>query len=277
MFGKMSKLKLISIEVILFICAILFFFPFYFVVVNSFKGLDEILINTAALPQRINFENFIRVWHQLDFLKMITNTVIITLFSNIGVIIISSMAAYWMVRKPSKLHSFIFVLFVASMVIPFQSIMIPIVQVIREIGLMNTHAGLILTYIGLGCAFSTFLFHGFIRSIPEEIEEAAMIDGCSRLGVFWRIIFPMLTPIISTVLILNTFWFWNDFQVQLLLLHSSELHTIQLAINTLFGEHVMRWELALPALIMGTLPAVVVFLLLQRYIIAGISSGGVKG
>ncbi len=154
------------------------------------------------------------------------------------------------------------------MVIPFQSIMIPIVQVIREIGLMDTHAGLILTYIGLACAFSTFLFHGFIRSIPEEIEEAAMIDGCSRIGVFWRIIFPMLTPIISTVLILNTFWFWNDFQVQLLLLHSSDLHTIQLAINSLFGEHVMRWELALPALIMGTLPAVIVFLLLQRYIIA---------
>ncbi|WP_416149919.1 carbohydrate ABC transporter permease [Salipaludibacillus sp. HK11] len=277
MFGKISRLKLISIEVILFICAILFFVPFYFVIVNSFKGLDEVLTNTAALPQYITFENFIIVWGQLDFLRVIMNTIIITLFSNIGVIIISSMAAYWLVRKPSKFTSIIFILFVSSMVIPFQSIMIPIVQVMREIGLMNTHLGLIVTYIGLACSFSTFLFHGFIRSIPEEIEEAAMIDGCSRLAVFWRIIFPMLTPIISTVLILNTFWFWNDFQVQLVLLHSSELHTIQLAINSLFGEHVMRWELALPALMMGTLPAVIVFLFLQRYIIAGVSSGAVKG
>ncbi len=104
MMGKMSKLKLTSIEVILFLCAIIFFVPFYFVVVNSFKGLDEILVNTASLPKQITFENFISVWDQLNFLKVITNTVIITLFSNIGVIIISSMAAYWMVRKPSSFN-----------------------------------------------------------------------------------------------------------------------------------------------------------------------------
>lgn len=264
-------------EVLILLLAIVFMTPFYLVLVNSVKTVADMLMNTASWPEKFVWENYGKAWRALRFPTALSNSALITVFSNIGVTIIAALAAYRMVRKPTKFNSAMFFVFVASMVIPFQSIMIPLVQVMRTIGLTNSLSGVVVTYWGLGLSFTIFLFHGFIKSISLEIEEAAVVDGCGAIGVFWRIVFPLLRPITVSVILLNTLWFWNDFLLPNLMLQKADQRTIQTAMSAFFGQFLTRWDLALPALVLGTAPAVVFFLIVQRRIIEGVSGGAVKG
>lgn len=272
-----AKRGLIIVEVVLFALAILFLLPLYFTGINSFKSLGDILTYPARLPDSWSFANYSRAWTYLNFPRAFTNSLIITVFSNLGVTLFAAMAAYRLVRRQSRFNRLLFLMFVASMVIPFQALMIPLVQVLRQIGLANSLQGVVLTYWGLGIPFSTFLFHGFVSSIPQEIEESAAIDGCRPIGIFWRIVLPLLKPMTVTVILLNTLWFWNDFLLPMLLLHDTGLRTIQLSTNSLFGTFVSKWDLAMAALVIGIVPAIAFFLVLQRQVIEGVSSGGVKG
>lgn len=271
------KKRLIWIELFVLVLALLFLFPFYLVLTNSFKSMSELLTYTLSLPQQLDFGNYSKAWSKLDLPRALGNTVLITALSNLGLVCFASMAAHRMVRTPSRFNNFLLALFVSSMVVPFQAIMIPLVRVLREVNLIDSIPGVVVTYWGLGMAFTIFLFHGFVKSVPYEIEEAAMIDGCTLFGLYWKMVFPLLAPITVTIVLLNTLWFWNDFLLPNLLLHSPNLETIQMAINSLFGQFMKKWDLALPALVMCTIPTVAFFLFLQRYIIEGISAGGVKG
>ncbi|WP_373228640.1 carbohydrate ABC transporter permease [Cohnella sp.] len=264
-------------EVLILLLAIVFMAPFYLVLVNSVKTVADMLMNTASWPEKFVWENYGKAWRALRFPTALSNSVFITVFSNIGVTIIAALTAYRMVRKPTKFNSAMFFVFVASMVIPFQSIMIPLVQVMRTIGLTNSLSGVAVTYWGLGLSFTIFLFHGFIKTISLEIEEAAVVDGCGAIGVFWRIVFPLLRPMTVSVVLLNTLWFWNDFLLPNLMLQKADQRTIQTAMSAFFGQFLTRWDLALPALVLGTAPAVVFFLIVQRQIIEGVSGGAVKG
>lgn len=264
-------------EVLILLLAIIFMTPFYLVLVNSVKTVADMLMNTASWPEKFVWDNYGKAWRALRFPTALSNSALITVFSNIGVTIIAALAAYRMVRNPTKFNSAMFFVFVASMVIPFQSIMIPLVQVMRTIGLTNSLSGVVVTYWGLGLSFTIFLFHGFIKSISLEIEEAAVVDGCGVIGVFWRIVFPLLRPMTVSVILLNTLWFWNDFLLPNLMLQKADQRTIQTAMSAFFGQFLTRWDLALPALVLGTAPAVVFFLIVQRRIIEGVSGGAVKG
>jgi raffinose/stachyose/melibiose transport system permease protein len=163
------------------------------------------------------------------------------------------------------------------MVIPFQAIMIPLVKVAKWFGLLSSLPGLMICYFGFGVSMSIFLYHGFIKSIPKEIEESAVVDGCTPYSVFWRIVFPLLKPITVTIILLNSLWIWNDFLLPLLILQKPELRTIPLATNSFFGQYTKQWDLALAALVMGISPIVLFFLAMQRHIIEGITAGSVKG
>lgn len=163
------------------------------------------------------------------------------------------------------------------MVIPFQSIMIPLVRVASELNLMDSRTGLIICYFGFGVSLNVFLYHGFIKSIPKEIEESATVDGCTPYGVFWKIIFPLLKPMSVTVILLNSLWIWNDFLLPLLVLNSPDLRTIPLATFAFFGQYTKQWDLALAALVLGVIPIILFFLSMQKYIIEGITAGSVKG
>lgn len=270
-------MKLFGVELSMWFVAILFLVPFYFVFVNSVKSPGEMLMNAASLPKQVKWDNFANAWKILNFPRVLLNTFVITSASILGIVVVSSMSAYRLARRKTKTNAVIYSLFVASMVIPFQSIMIPIVKVESWLNLSGTYAGVVLCYIGIGCAFAIFLYHGFVKSIPVEIEEAAFLDGCSKIGVFIRIIFPLLTPITITVILLDTFWIWNDFMLPLILINKQDMRTIQLAINSLLGQYTRQWDLALPALIMGITPAVIFFIALQNKIIKGVSDGAVKG
>lgn len=273
----MSRNKLYLVEVVVILLALFFLIPFYFVLVNSFKSMPELLKNTASIPEIWRFANYQRAWDILNLPLAITNSLIITIVSTVGLTTIASMCAYRMVRKPSKFNNMMFSLFVAAMVIPIQAIMLPLVKILNVLGIINSIPGLVVSYIGLGIAFSTFLFHGFVKSIPYEIEESAIIDGCSPYRVYWSIVFPLLKPMTVTVVLLNTLWFWNEFLLAQLILLKPELRTIQLAINSLFSEYTKQWDLALAALVMSITPAIVFFFFLQRHIIEGVTAGAVKG
>lgn len=211
------------------------------------------------------------------FPEAFTNSLVITVIGVALIALISCMAAYRMVRANTLFNQIFLLVLVAAMVVPFQTIMMPLIRVISELNLMNTKAGLIISYLGLSTPMAVFLFHGFVKSIPLEIEEAATVDGTTRIGVFFRIVLPMLKPMIMTVVVLNTLAIWNDYLLPSLILQKPDLRTIPLATFSFFSEYTKQWDLALPALVLGITPIIVFFLFLQRYIVEGIAAGSVKG
>ncbi len=269
--------RLLLLEIVAVLLALLFLVPFYFVIANSMKTFGEILANTASLPSSFFVDNYVRVWEIMRYPRAFLNSLSITVLSNIGLVIISSMAAYRMVRRPSKFNTLLFSAFVASMVIPFQSIMIPLVKVANEAGLMESRWGLVICYFGFGVSLNLFLYHGFIKSVPKEIEESARVDGCNAYSVFWRIVFPLLKPMTVTIIILNSLWIWNDFLLPSLILTSPDLRTIPLSTYSFFGQYTKQWDMALAALVLGVAPLVIFFFGLQKHIIEGITTGSVKG
>jgi raffinose/stachyose/melibiose transport system permease protein len=269
--------RTLVLELLALALALLFLVPFYFVIVNSVKSFGDLLVNSASLPKSLHFENYSRVWEITQFPKVFANSLIITLASNVGLVVISAMAAYRMVRVPSRFNKLLFLGFVSAMVIPFQSVMIPLVRVADWLNLMDSIPGLVICYFGFGVSLNLFLYHGFVKSIPREIEESAVVDGCSPFGVFWRIVFPLLKPMTVTVVLLNSLWIWNDFLLPLLILSSPDLRTIPLATYSFFGQYTKQWDLALAGLVLSVTPIVLFFLAMQRHIIEGITAGSVKG
>jgi len=267
----------LGMQVVLVVFAFVFLIPIYFVLVNSFKPYEEILTNTVSIPSSLYFENYTYAWTVMNYPKAFVNSLLITVFSNIGLIVISSMAAYKMVRSSSKWMKALFIMFISAMLIPFQTVMVTLVKVGSVIGIMNSYWGLIVCYFGFGLPLTVFLYHGFIKSIPREIEEAAAIDGCNVYAVFWKVVFPLLKPMTVTVLLLNTLWIWNDFLLPSLILRGKEMQTIPLAIYAFFGQYMKQWDLALAALVLGVIPIICFFLGLQKYIVEGITAGSVKG
>ncbi|OUS70421.1 sugar ABC transporter permease [Paenibacillus sp. MY03] len=258
------------------LAALLFLGPFYFLIVNSFKKLKDILLNAASLPETWALTNFKKAWVAIDFPVVFMNSVIITSISVLALVVISSMMAYRLVRRPTMFNKLLLTVLVAAMIIPFQSVMLPLMRITSLFELRGELYGIVLCYMGFGISLSMFLYHGFIKSVPLEIEEAAVVDGCSPYGVFWRIVFPLLKPITVTVMILNVLWIWNDYLLPVLVINDA-MTTIPLAVQKFFGQYLRKWDLAMAALTLSTIPVVIFFLLLQKHIIEGITAGSVKG
>jgi raffinose/stachyose/melibiose transport system permease protein len=268
---------LFLIELGVIVLALLFFSPFYFVISNSVKPYGKIIENAAAFPHTLEYQNYITAWTKTSFPRVLLNSLMINTFSVGGMVFLGAMAAWRMVRRPHRLHNVLFILFVSAMVIPFQSVMIPMVKISKILGLLNSIPGIIVIYWGFGMPLTVFLLHGFVKAIPRELEEAAYIDGANTVQVFFLIVFPLMRSIIVTVIILQTLWIWNDFLLPLLVLFDKQIQTIPLAIFSFFGQYLDRWDYALATLIMGMIPVILFFLFLQKHIIKGITAGSVKG
>jgi raffinose/stachyose/melibiose transport system permease protein len=274
--GSRYTVKTFIVEILAIVLGLAFLVPFYYVISNSLKPFAEILSNTSALPKVLEFQNYVSAFEKLNYLKVFSNSLLVTIASNAVLVIFCSMAAYMLVRTKKKISNVIFMIFVAAMIIPFQSIMIPLIKTASTFGLLNSVWGLVIMYLGFGSGMTIFLYHGFIKGIPVELEEAAIIDGCSKFGVFWRIVFPLLKPITVTIVILNSLWIWNDFLLPSLVLQDPELKTIPLATFSFFGQYTKQWDLALAALVMGIIPLLIFFFAMQKHIIKGITSGSIK-
>ena len=272
--------KVISslIFIFLFLAAIFTLFPIYMGLLNSLKTEGDMLNNLLAIPSHLELGNYKDAFHKIEFMRSLWNTIVVVLVGVIGIVLFSSMAGYKLSRTKGKLSAFLFGLFVMSMLIPFHSIMITLTRISIGLHVQGSNVGLGLIYIGLGVPMAIFLYHGFVKSIPKEVEEAAIIDGCGEFQVFFKIIFPLLRPITATVAILNVLWMWNDFLLPLLMLSDSDNYTLLLSTNMLFGEYNNNdWSAILAALILAMIPVIILYLLLQKYIVKGISDGALKG
>ena len=273
-----GKLKLL--EVLSWLLLIVYMTPFYLMFINSFKTRREIFSNTTGLPAVWNFENYLDAMNKMKIISSFTNSMIVTVGSVILILLFSSMAAWVLVRDQSKKSKIIFYVFISGMIVPFQAVMLPLVKWMGKIQIgplkiLGTHYGLIFMYIGFGVSMSIFLYHGFIKGIPKEVEEAATIDGCSKWQTYTKVILPLLKPTTVTVAVLNSIWVWNDFLLPFLTVNG-KINTIPLAMNNFFGAFSKQWELAMAALILAIIPIIIFYFFVQKHIIAGIVQGSIK-
>ena len=274
-------------EIISVILFVLFMIPFAMVVLNSAKTSKEIIINALALPENPGqlFTNIRLIFANptVDYVGAFWDSFIITVVSLAVIVLCSSMCAWVLVRNRTKWSHILFMIFVMAMVIPFQVLMYPLVRWLRVMGdflrlpLLGTVHGIVFAYLGFGCPLSIFIFHGFIKNIPYELEESATIDGCSRGVTFFKIVFPLLQPIIVTVLILNGIWIWNDYLLPLLILGSNgTVQTIPIAVTAFAGAYLKQWDLILTSTFLAMIPVIVLYLFAQHYIIRGMVEGSIK-
>lgn len=267
--------------IILFILATVFLAPIIIILINSVKNNFYISSSPFALPDSETFvglDNFIKGFSQSDFLRSFANSAFITFFAVIGIVLFTSMTAWYIVRVKNVFTRIIYYLFVFSMIVPFQMLMYSMTYYAFELNLNNL-AGIVFIYLGFGAGLSVFMFSGFIKSIPRELEEAATIDGCGPLKTFFLIVFPILKPTAVTVAILNAMWIWNDYLLPYLVLGSGENKTlpvaVQMALTGGYGNKDMGALMAM--LVMTILPIIIFYLFCQKYIIRGVVAGAVKG
>ena len=276
---KTNKKNNLLTLIVLVVFAVLFLAPIFLIIINSFKGRLYISEDLFSLPNATTFvglENYKRGINIVDFWNAFGYTSLITVASVLVIVLFTSMAAWFITRVKTKFNNFLYYLFVFSMVVPFQMVMFTLTWVANRTNLDNP-IGIILIYLGFGSGLSVFIFSGFIKSIPLEIEEAALIDGASPVQTFYQIILPILKPTTITVAILNAMWIWNDFLLPYLVL-GTEYKTIPIAIQYLQGSYGNTDYGALMALlVLSIIPVVLFYLSSQKYIIKGITSGAVKG
>ncbi|MBS6722440.1 MAG: carbohydrate ABC transporter permease [Clostridiales bacterium] len=278
--ARNKKIRHALMLVLLVVLFLLFIFPFILVIINVFKEKADITTDPLALigARGFTLENFPEAMEKMEFWKVFANSAIITIFSTIFTLLLSSMTAFVIVRNNWKLTALLFSLMIASMVIPFQVLMIPLVSLYGGIlGILNHRATLIFMHVGFSLSMATFMFHGAIKTnVPISLEEAATIDGCTRWQTYWKVVFPLLKPTIATVAIIDAMAFWNDYLLPSLVLAKKELYTIPIATQMFYGTFSTDIGLIMAALLLAMLPILILYLFLQRFIVEGVTSGAVK-
>ena len=274
---KIAGVLKILLLLVLFVC---FIFPFILVVINVFKVKADITMDPLAIIGAHGFtlENFPNAMEKMNFWTVFGNSAIITITSTIFTLLLSSMSSYVLVSNNWKACGILFGLMIASMVIPFQVLMIPLVSLYGGIlGLLGHRATLIFMHVGFSLSMAVFMFHGAIHTnVPIALEEAARIDGCSRWQTYWKIVFPLLKPTIATVAIIDAMAFWNDYLLPSLVLIKKEIYTIPIATQVFYGTFSTDIGLIMAALLLAMLPILILYMFLQRYIVEGVTSGAVK-
>ena len=281
---KVGGTKKIVLDIVLFAIVVLLFaifmVPFLMTILNSFKVKMDILRDPLSfLPSKgFSLNNYIDAFNKMNYLTAFMNSIIVTGFSTLIVTVLSSMCAYYYVRHDNKFSKICSSLMSASMIIPFQAIMIPLVYIYgAKMGMLNHRATLIFMHTGFAMSMSVFIFQGFIKSnVPLALEEAAKIDGCGRYRTFFQIVFPLLGPTTATLIILNVLAFWNDYLLPSLVLGVKDIKTLPLSTYEFYGTFSADYGLIMAALILTVLPILVIYFILQKAIISGVVAGAVK-
>ena len=286
---KTRTVKAVILTLIGILIAAYVLFPFFMVLLNTWKKNTDIVAGpvsfvgaswgqfTENLGKVVNNSNF-------PFWSVLATSVIITVVSLVLLALFGSMAAWVISRNNKKKWAYaIYMTFIASMIIPFQVVMLPLITTFRDVGkftgiqMLQTIPGIVFAYCGFGGAMTVFILTGFIKGIPYSLEEAASIDGCPPEGIFFRIIFPLLKPVIVTVTILNGMWIWNDYLLPSLMLgQNGKVKTLPVAVQAFVGSYVKQWDLILTAALLAIIPMIIIFLIGQKQIMGGMVDGAVK-
>ena len=290
MVGKEKRTKSYILTVVGVIIALYVLFPFFLVVLNSFKAQASIVespvsFKGASFGQLMKNLNAVINNSNFQFWYAFGTSAVITIISLVLLAVLGAMAA-WVISRNNKTAwaTVIYMVFIASMIIPFQVVMLPLISTFRDVGkfigisMLQSIPGIVFAYCGFGGAMTVFILTGFIKGVPYDLEEAAAIDGCSPEGTFFRIILPLLTPVITTVTILNGMWIWNDYLLPSLMLgQNGKVKTLPVAVQAFVGSYVKQWDLILTAALLAIIPMVVIFLIGQKQIMNGMVEGAVKG
>lgn len=279
--GNKRKAANILAMVGLIILFIAYMFPFIMVVINSLKQKRDIIKSPFSWLYTIkglSFDNFTKAFTQMDFLNAFKNSLVVTVSATALVTLLAAMLAYYIVRHNNGISRMTFALMVASMIIPFQAIMIPLVSIYGGgLNVLNHRITLVFMHTGFSMAMSVFMFHGFIKgNVPIALEEAACIDGCTHARTFFQIVLPLLKPIISTMVILNSLAFWNDFLLPSLVLTDKKLLTLPLSTYSFYGTYSADYGTIMAGLLLCVLPILILYIVLQKQIIGGVVAGAVK-
>ncbi|WP_025715591.1 carbohydrate ABC transporter permease [Paenibacillus sp. 1-18] len=273
-----SRTGRILLEAGMIVLSLLFLYPLFLAINNSFKSFAEVMTDVIALPKQFSLDKYVYVWQFINYPRLFLNNTIITVVGLAGIVLISSIAAYKLARTKSKWSSVIYMLCIMPMLIPFQSIMLTVLRLAKDLNLADSTWGLGLLYWGFGAPLAVFIYHGFVKGIPAEIDESAKIDGASGFRLFFSVIFPLLKSVTATIIIIDVMWIWNDFLLPLLMVNGSpSTKTLTLAAYTFVGQYTSDWQYAMTAMVMAVLPSIIVFIFLQKYIVKGVVAGAVKG
>jgi len=280
----MHKTRKTISSVLLMIVSLVWLSPIYIILVNSFKSREEMYTNPIALPKSFSLGYYIDAMGRLDFLTAFKNSLILTVVSVALLVIFCSMAAWMLARSDGKLSKFIYAVLILTMLIPFQTLMMPLIQEMNGITkltgiqMKDSLGGLIFMYLGFGAGMGIFLGYGFVKgSLPRSLEEAATIDGCNTWQLFWHIVFPTMKPVLVTLSILDVIWIWNDYLLPSLTLQTKSNQTIPIGTQTFFGQYTIEWNLAMAALMLTIIPVIIFYLCAQKQIVKGVAAGAVKG
>lgn len=273
-----TRRNLIATEVIMILVAAVWFLPIYYLIVTTLKSPQEATLSPLALPSTFQFGNYAKAWISMEFPRAFGNTFFITAVSVIIIVIFGSMAGYGLARTKTKLGNRMFLLFLAGLIVPFQMNIVSLYKIVKSFNLMNTAFAVILVNVAINTPQAVFLFKEFVEAtIPKELEEAASIDGCSIFRRFFIVVLPLLKPVISTVVIIVTLNVWNEFMTPLLFLQSRENGVILQEISRNIGQFATDWTALFPMLMLGVAPLMIFYIFMQKYIIAGVAAGAVKG
>jgi len=273
---KKSK-KNIVMSILLWLIALIHVYPIFVILISSVKSQAEIAVNPFGIPKNITFKYFAQAFNKMHYLQSVCNTVLIAIISVAVVLLVSAMAGYAIARKNTHFYKSIYMLFLAGLIVPFQMIMIPLYKTMMGTKLISTYQGMIIYYIATLAPFSIFLLVGFVRTVPKELEEAALIDGCGIYKTFFKIVFPLLTPSLTTLAVLNVFTVWNDFLAPMLYLQKSSMMTLTVQLSSFRGMYFNNWSLIFTGVCLIVAPMLLVYIFSQKYIISGITAGAVKG
>lgn len=257
--------------------AAVFVYPLFLMVITAFKSTREIFLDPFGLPRNWSLEPFVRVWQRADFGTYFRNSIVVTLSATLLVLATSSMAAYGLARYSFRLGNSLYLFFLGGIMIPIRLGVLPLFMLMRNLNLLDSHASLVLIYAASGLPMSVFLLTGFFRTLPRELEDAARIDGCTEFQIFWRVMLPLVRPGLATVTIVNFVPWWNDFFFPLLFIQSDHLKTVPLGMTIFFGQYMTDWGLLFAGMLLMSLPLLVLYVIMSRQFIAGLTAGAVKG
>ncbi len=276
-----AKIKIRPSHVLLFVLtlvlAVIFLWPVFFAVMSAFKSNGDILKSPVALPTSFYLKNFQDLFAQSDFITAIRHSLILTVVSEALIVCIVPMASYAIERRSTRITALIYTYFLAGMMIPFHLYMFPLFKEVKIFGIYGTLAGPIVCYISGSVAFGALLYGSFLKGVPLEIEEAAQIDGCTPFQTFWKVTFPLLGPCTASMVVLNGLNIWNDFLMPYLALPSNQAKTITVEVYSFVGQYTARWDIVFAGTVCSIVPALMIFILLQKYFVKGITAGAAKG
>jgi raffinose/stachyose/melibiose transport system permease protein len=256
--------------------ALLCIIPLFWVIATSLKTTGEIAINPLGFPTTFHWENYLRAWTQGRFSQYFLNSVYVSIPIVLGTVALAALAGYGLARFKFPGAKVVFYLFLLGLMIPFQSIMIPLFYTLKDIGFLGTYAAMIVPSIALGLSFGIFFMRAFFASLPHELADAAMIDGCTEFGVFWRVLLPLAGPAVSTLAVLNFLGAWNSFLLPLIYMQKEALRPLVLGLMFFQSRYTQDYPLTMAGAAITMLPIIVVYLLFQRQFVQGLTSGAFR-